>query len=402
MAMGINMNLEQKKWYDLLAKLVNEQGGWKIGADTYDVEMIIYDSAGDAVKGKDLLNKLIFQDGVKFIFGSPTGNAATDAEDTEPNKVICLSGDWGNASADPKIQYYFTPMGGFFSSGLLYDLYKDMEAKDIKSYAALKSDDMIGHMADGWNNKTWAVAAPDVKYVGTVFYDPSTSDFGPIATKIKSLNPDVVDCTYALTTLIYNSLYDVGWKGSILPQLMPDQYEAVLTHCGKAFMEGWESPLQDPRGFQKDPAMLALIDAYIKEYGTFQSGGCVGTCFWFVLKDAIDNTQSVDVDVIKAYLDNQPYPVSTLTGYCQLFARPDVSNLRTITGVVEGYLGTVKDGVLAASKVAVLKDQYLATILCNNLVDVYKAYWEQYGYPEFPADETSTVNFSDLGITGHD
>ena len=35
---------------------------------------------------------------------------------------------------------------------------------------------------------------------------------------------------------------------------------------------------------------------------------------WFVLKDAIDNTQSVDADVIKAYLDNQPHPVMTLSG----------------------------------------------------------------------------------------
>ena len=37
--------IESKKWYELFAKLINEQGGWKIGADTYDVEMIIYDSA---------------------------------------------------------------------------------------------------------------------------------------------------------------------------------------------------------------------------------------------------------------------------------------------------------------------------------------------------------------------
>ena len=67
-------------------------------------------------------------------------------------------------------------------------------------------------------------------------------------------------------------------------------------------------PSADPRGFQKDPEMLALIDAYVKEYGTFQSGGCVGTCYWFVLKDAIDSTQSVDVDIIKAYLGQSTKP----------------------------------------------------------------------------------------------
>ena len=64
----------------------------------------------------------------------------------------------------------------------------------MKSYVSLKSDDMIGHIADGWCNTTWAVAAPDVKYLGTVFFDPTTTDWGPVATKVMSLNPDVVDC----------------------------------------------------------------------------------------------------------------------------------------------------------------------------------------------------------------
>ncbi len=106
--------VEQKKWFDLFAKLINEQGGWKIGADTYKVDMIIYDSAGDPVKAKNYLEKLVLQDGVKFILGSPTNNPATDAEVTEPNKVICLGVDVTGTSADPKIQYYYTPPGLFF------------------------------------------------------------------------------------------------------------------------------------------------------------------------------------------------------------------------------------------------------------------------------------------------
>ncbi len=44
-ALNSPMSLEEKKWLDLFAKLINEQGGWKIGADTYDVDMIVYDSA---------------------------------------------------------------------------------------------------------------------------------------------------------------------------------------------------------------------------------------------------------------------------------------------------------------------------------------------------------------------
>ncbi len=179
--------------------------------------------------------------------------------------------------------------------------------------------------------------------------------------------------------------------------------EAIITHCGKAFVEGWEYGISDPRLVpNQDPAMLALVDAYTKEYGTFISDGCMWISYWFVLKDAIDNTQSVDVDVIKAYLDNQPHPVRTLTGYCKLFARPDAGNLRTISGEPDEYVGVIKDGKVVPLRAITVKDHYLATILCNGLVDVYKAYWEQYGYPTFPADQTSVIKFSDLGITGHD
>ena len=95
-------SIEQKKWFDLFAKLVNEQGGWKIGADTYDIEMIIYDSQGDATKAKSYLEKLVLQDGVKFILDTPTGNPATDTEVTEPNKVIVLGFDLIGTSARPQ------------------------------------------------------------------------------------------------------------------------------------------------------------------------------------------------------------------------------------------------------------------------------------------------------------
>ena len=352
---------------------------------------------------RTILEKLVLQDGVKFILGSPTGNPATDAEVTEPNKVIVLGLDFIGNSADPKLQYYYTPLGYFFTSGLMYTQYRDIAAKGMKSYVSVKSDDMMGHVADGWGNATWAVAAPDVKHLETVFFDLSTSDYGPIATKIISLHPDVVDFSYNISNAApYNALYDAGYQGTIIPS-DPTIFDAVKTHCGKAFMEGWESGSQDPILWpNQDPAMQALIDAYTKEYGTWISDGSAFLPVWFTLKDAIDNTQSVDVDIVKAYLDNQPHPVRTMTGYTQLFARPDMGNLRTVSGEPAMYIGTVKDGEFTFRQPITAKDHYLASILSYGLVDVYKAYWEQYGYPTFPAGETSYVKFSDLGITGHD
>ena len=180
-------------------------------------------------------------------------------------------------------------------------------------------------------------------------------------------------------------------------------FQAVLTHCGKEFMEGWQYFLQDPRMYPNQPAEItALLDAYTKEYGEFQSGGCMWVAYWFIFKDAVENTKSVDVEVLKAYLDKSDHPVRTLTGWCQLFARPDAKNLRTISGEPADFVGTVTGGKQVPVQMVAIKDHYLASIASYGLVEVYKAYWEKYGYPTYPADQKAVITYAELGIPGHD
>ncbi len=402
--LNIPMGLEQKKWLVLFAKLINEKGGWKIGRENYKVEMIIYDNQGDAVKAKTDLEKLVLEDGVKFILGDPTGSPGVTTTVTEPNKVICLGLDLTNVSADPKIQYYYTPNGMFFARGLMYTMYKEMVNKGIKSYVSVKPDSEMGRWADKLCNGTWDLVGKNkIKYLGSVFYAMDTTDFAPIATKVKSLNPELIDLNYTMGNLqLFIALHNVGFKGIILPaQVDPDLFQNILKTCGKKFMEGWQYFTQDPRGYQKDPEMLALIDAYTKEYGEFRTSGCMWVAYWFILKDAIEHTQSVEVETIKAYLDKSDHAVKTLTGYCQLFARPDTGNLRTVSGVPADHIAVVKDGKEIPYRHISVKDHYLASILSYGLVDVYKKYWEKYGYPKFP-NEPHVVKFSDLGVKGRD
>ena len=79
--------LQDKKWYDLIAKLYNDAGGWKIGNDTYQVQMITYDSQGNQTTAKDELTRLVLQDGCKFIIGQvSTGSAAVDCHGHRPEQ----------------------------------------------------------------------------------------------------------------------------------------------------------------------------------------------------------------------------------------------------------------------------------------------------------------------------
>ena len=400
--------LETKNWYDLFAKLINDQGGWKIGSDTYKVEMVIYDDSSDAVKQKSNLEKLVLQDGCKYVLGGifgVAGSASVDITVTEPNKVIDISGDVSDASADPAVKYFYAAGGTYFGRGLMYRIYTDMLNEGVKSYVSVKTDNQMGHIGDAMCNQTWKLVGGDkIKFLGTIFYDPSTTDYAPIATKIKNLNPDCIDGNYGIAAAsFYSALKDVGYKGIILPSSIgSDDVANYVTKVGKDFIEGGECFFVDPRGLQKDPGMVALMDAYVKQYGDFKSTAMLMLAPWFVLKDAIEHTQSVDVETVKKYLDNSNHAVMTLTTYVQLFARPDLNNYRTVCGTPPDLLGVIHDGKLTAVAGVGPETHYLSSVLSYGHVDIYKKYWDQYGYPKFPSDQQSVIHFSDLGITGHD
>ena len=404
--------LQGKKWLDLFAKLYNDAGGWKIGNDTYKVQMILYDSQGNAQTAKDLLTRLVLQDEVKFVLGQiSTGSAQVDVTVTEPNKVIVIHEDLTDLAASPENQYFYTT-GNFFTNALIYKITADMASTGAKSYVSVKPDNQVGRNMDSVINAAWALGAPNAEYLGTVWVPPSTIDYGPIATKIQSLNPDVADLVYVgyipnSIPQIYRALYDVGFKGTILPGLMSQaDLDSLVVQVGKAAVEGGEmSPSGlDPRQYQTDPRLSSILNAYTAEYGKFETDGLTDTLQFFALETAINATQSIDVEVIKNYLDNSPPPIQTFYGWSTLVARADIGNYRTNVFVPSNPVGLIRDGKLIAGPRVTCKDQYLFPIITRNLGDAYKAYWNQYGYPVFPPSDKpyETLTYAQLGITGQD
>src|SRR5687768_7690485 len=67
-----------KDGYDLALKVVNEKGGVKVGDKTYQLEIIYYDDESTPARGAQLVERLIQQDGVKFMLG-PYSSGLTKA-----------------------------------------------------------------------------------------------------------------------------------------------------------------------------------------------------------------------------------------------------------------------------------------------------------------------------------
>ena len=74
-----------KDGYDLAVQRVNEMGGVKVGGKTYQLKVMYYDDESTSARGAQLVERLINQDGVKFILGpyssrADQGDRAGDGE----------------------------------------------------------------------------------------------------------------------------------------------------------------------------------------------------------------------------------------------------------------------------------------------------------------------------------
>src|SRR5258706_8120024 len=70
--------LHTKDGYDFAIAKINEAGGVKVGDKTYKLEVKYYDDESEASRAAQLTERLVGQDGIKFILG-PYGSPITAA-----------------------------------------------------------------------------------------------------------------------------------------------------------------------------------------------------------------------------------------------------------------------------------------------------------------------------------
>ena len=396
--LNLKEGVEIKRWMELFCKMTNEKGGWKVGNDTYKLQSIVYDGGmNDAAKDRAAAERLVFQDGVKFMVASSGEVPDQIATITEPNKVLWLGCDFTDATVKPDLKYFIRASGVYFARGLSYAIQKDAIARGAKAELSVNADSEFGRIG----NFLWGEAAKfaGMKVLPGLTYPPDTADFGPVATKIVGVNPDLVELSFVTGNDITNiiaALKDAGYKGIISAMNMnPLILQNCIGKVGKEYLEGTEFNNFDPRGVHNDPKMQAIIDRYIKDYGEFHYEGVFWVGPWFLFEDAVKNAKSVDPDVLAKYLLNSQHGVMTLSGYSQLFARPDKQVLQTIDVAPGHGVGIIKNGQLKLLKKVSVKDQYLVSVKVYGLSDVYQKYWEKVGYPKFP-DEPSMIDFKDI------
>jgi branched-chain amino acid transport system substrate-binding protein len=184
--------------YNFAVKAINDKGGVKIGGKTYKLAVKYYDDESTPSRTAQLLERIINQDGIKFILG-PYGSGPTKAAApvTEKYKIPMVESEGASRSLFTQgYRYMFAALSTSdqYLSPLI-DLAAELAEKhgkkpsDMKIAMAFENDPFSLDVRAG-------VVETAKKHNMTIVVDDKMprdlSDISATLTKIKALKPDVI------------------------------------------------------------------------------------------------------------------------------------------------------------------------------------------------------------------
>jgi branched-chain amino acid transport system substrate-binding protein len=223
---------------EIWAERVNAAGGVKIGGESHMVEFVSYDNEYAPDKARAGAQKLINEDGVKFIMmlGGDTMPPVTDIANRAGMLVSTLlpsdlTPDTVNLIAPCEVHPIYNVTGVQWLAE---------NKPDLKSAVVCAQDDALGRPSVA--TYLAAFEAEGIEVVDDpLFFDISTTDFAPIMTSLMAKNPDVLclDTSYAdFVHPLTEQAYLQGYKGQII-SCTADFYDQMVEKTSKEFLEGF-------------------------------------------------------------------------------------------------------------------------------------------------------------------
>ena len=220
------------------ADWVNAAGGVKIGDDNYKVEFVAYDDEYDPGKARTGAVKLIKEDGVQFIMmlgGDPWPGVSPVSDKEKMLFSTLLPSD-----LTPETKLLVAPCEVHPIYNVTGVEWLAENKPDLKSAVIVAQDDSLGKPSVA--TYLAAFEAAGIKVLGDpIFFDPATTDFAPIMSKMLALKPDIIclDTCYAdYVHPLTEQAFQQGFKGQMI-SCTADFYQKMIEKTSKEFMEGF-------------------------------------------------------------------------------------------------------------------------------------------------------------------
>lgn len=338
------LSLDVTRSLQSLEPVYNSQGGITIGSQKYKIHFIIYDSKFDVPTAVAAANRLVFQDGVKFIIGDITVDGWMPI--TEANKVVSVVFNTTLNIFNPKWHYSFQASEITCEPAVGWPWFHE-KFPDLKTVGGIWMDNAPGH-AD-IDMLTSYLPSLGMKLESPIFADTTTTDYSSYAIKLKDVNPQVFAVSIGSPmqdALAMKACRDVGYKGTgfIYKELYPGQTEKVTP---LSLYEGCWGHLND---YQleppQNPASIEAKNAWIAMYGEWDYPSLSLSSPWYVLKAGLEKAGSIDPDKV-AEVIGSGLTTDTPVGVMMMISRPDQNNPRTVDSLNSGIYATVKNGKIS-------------------------------------------------------
>ena len=217
---------------------VNAAGGINIGGQSRMVEFVAYDNEYDPAKARTGATKLVREDGVVFVMmlgGDTWPGAQPVADRTGVLFSTLLPSDLGPDTTTLLAPAEVHPIYNVTGVEWLAE-----NKPDLKTAVMCAQDDALGLPSVATYLAAFEAAGISMQQ-DPLLFDPATTDFAPVVTKLLSQNPDIfcLDTCYAdYVHPITEQLFQQGYEGQII-SCTADFYEQMIEKTSVEFMEGF-------------------------------------------------------------------------------------------------------------------------------------------------------------------
>jgi branched-chain amino acid transport system substrate-binding protein len=220
------------------AQEIKDAGGVKVKGQSYTFDCIANDNKMNASEGARVAQTLLNRDNVKYLYGFGTAAILAAQTLTERQGVVLMNTSWGMSSKGPKFPLTFAVNNTPVEIMPAVAKYVTTTHPDAKTIVLLNANDASGREAESVYRPTWEKMGVNV--IASDYYERGTTEFQPIATRIASLKPDMVDIGSAPPSeagMVFKELDVLGYKGL---KIMTNggSAEAFLATAGEKAGEG--------------------------------------------------------------------------------------------------------------------------------------------------------------------
>ncbi|HEY4542882.1 MAG TPA: ABC transporter substrate-binding protein, partial [Noviherbaspirillum sp.] len=213
---------------ELAADDVNAKGGLEVGGKKYKVQVVAYDDKYQANEAVTAVNRLVFEDKVKYLIG-PVGSAPAlaVAPITERNEVVMLTLGFASKVLSPEKKFSFRPnLTTMETSQPQIDWF--VKTHGVKKVGALFPNDETGHqiakdLEAAYSKAGSALAAKE-------FFERERVDMMPLITRMMARGIDAIELdgnAPGTAGLIVKQARELGFKGLIFRSGGPATPEIV-------------------------------------------------------------------------------------------------------------------------------------------------------------------------------